>query len=427
MAMASPSCLLALSPCSSLHTRHLGAPMARLTPAVPLVPHAVAFNGSGVAARVQPRSAAAVRAQARVSSCAMSSRSNAVTVKSTKTNMKEKLKYAESAMQGNSENMEDTLQEDVDTLTATSFFRVSDGRGERSAEANCRAKLKQIELLGHEGFHSNLSNAVTRKSLRHGYLSENSSIGNLLERAQSYYNPGIYRRTASAVSGIISSLAAHAKDKRLLKMVACLKVERNAKGIIKFNSAHSGCVPRLLGKENAGGNHGSPICNIMTLQGCVWGGYAGVISTRHRLPKSPRAMAGGDGELENEDQSEEKFQKEIKLKEKPDPTLWFLLLVALGFGIKDHVVKILKSKGLDSRRSIVLLSSLLCAAKSVYDALKEAKEVGELILFYLKMKKKRKSPRKEVVANGLDRAWNDGPSTHQHMDLQNLVSITVDN
>ncbi|OQU87396.1 hypothetical protein SORBI_3003G271000 [Sorghum bicolor] len=135
-------------------------------------------------------------------------------------------------------------------------------------------------------------------------------------------------------------------------------------------------------------------CNI-TLQVCVWGATFCANLSRQRVANTPRAMAGDHNEcdiVKGEDQSQSKDNSKCfpqkKATAKGMMTLSAILFLALILGARHQIIKIMKSKGLDTKRSIILLSSCLCMVKSVYGALKEAKDAGELVMFYLDVSKK---------------------------------------
>jgi len=112
-------------------------------------------------------------------------------------------------------------------------------------------------------------------------------------------------------------------------------------------------------------------------------------------------MAGDCNEcdmVKGEDQSQSADNSKCFPQKKATPkgnimTLSAILFLASILGTRHQIIKIMKSKGLDTKRSIILLSSCLCVVKSVYGALKEAKDAGELVMFYLDVAKKGDKPR----------------------------------
>ncbi|XP_066309523.1 uncharacterized protein [Miscanthus floridulus] len=188
----------------------------------------------------------------------------------------------------------------------------------------------------------------------------------------------------------------HMQDPDKNKMMTYSKVEKNAKSTVKIKSVHSGFLPSVARKECAA-NHGRSrdFCNI-TLQGCVWGATFCANLSHQRVANAPRAMAGdcnecdivkGEDQSQSEDNSKCSPQKKATAKGNMMP-LSAILFLALILGARHQIIVIMKSKGLDTKRSIILLSSCLCVVKSVYGALKEAKDAGELVMFYLDVTKK---------------------------------------
>ncbi|KAF8651358.1 hypothetical protein HU200_063615 [Digitaria exilis] len=127
----------------------------------------------------------------------------------------------------------------------------------------------------------------------------------------------------------------------------------------------------------------------LSWQGCVWGAPFGV-SPRHRLAKLPSAMGENSNGAVEEDKSETQDKMVFSFQErvKSNGPLIALLILALIFGTRHQISRMMKAAGLDTKRSVILLYSCICVVKSVYGALKEAKDVGELIMFYMNVSKK---------------------------------------
>ncbi|KAF8660207.1 hypothetical protein HU200_057773 [Digitaria exilis] len=195
-----------------------------------------------------------------------------------------------------------------------------------------------------------------------------------------------YRSKAFAIGSIVSSQIKYIveetvklyQEKKLMNILACQKIQQNAKSTEMNEHAHSGFLPRL--RKLSASNHARGVFGVPLL-------------VSHHVTdwqSSPSAMGENSNGAVEEDKSETQDKMVFSFQErvKSNGPLIALLILALIFGTRHRISRMIKAAGLDTKRSVILLYSCICVVKSVYGALKEAKDVGELIMFYMNVSKK---------------------------------------